>query len=107
VMVSFFIPLLAITFKISSDIENIAKKTKKLIGKYVLHSEHNKYSPEFNILYQKFDAVLLSKPCHLTLLGLASISKTTFLFFIILLISKWKKITELFTGNESKTNVTD
>jgi Na+(H+)/acetate symporter ActP len=83
-MISFFIPLTIITFKINSDIENISKKTKKLIGEYVLSNDYNDYSPEFNSLYQKFNAVLLTKPVHLTLLRFASISKTTFLFFIIL-----------------------
>jgi hypothetical protein len=60
-MISFFIPLTIITFKISSDIENISKKTKKLIEKYVLSNDYNDYSPEFNSLYQKFNAVLLKK----------------------------------------------
>ncbi len=105
-MISFFIPLTVITFKISSDIENISKKTKKLIGEYVLRNEHNNYSAEFNSLYQKFNSVVLSKPVHLTLLGLASISKTTLLFFIILVISKWKKFRDLiFPMNDNKTNV--
>jgi hypothetical protein len=107
-MISFFIPLTVITFKISSDIENISKKTKKLIGEYALRNEHNNCSAEFNSLYQKFNSVILSKPVHLTLLGLASISKTTLLFFIILVISKWKKFRDLlFPVNDNKTNVTN
>jgi hypothetical protein len=107
-MILFFLPLTVITFKISSDIENISKKTKKLIGEYVVWNVHNEYSEEFNSLYQKFNSVLLSKPVHLTLLGLASISKTTLLFFIILVVSKWKKVKDLlFSVNDNKTNVTN
>ncbi len=83
-----------IGFRAASDVNVVSDKTKKLIEKYVTCTDYEKRSVEFNMEYQHFNTCLFSKPVHLTLFGLGSITKMSFGLAIISFIPHIPNIIE-------------
>ncbi len=69
--------LTIIAYKAGSSVAKFSLRTRELIDNYML-CDSSKITTEICNHFQIFNTVLLSKQLHLTFLGLASISKTTF-----------------------------
>jgi len=74
VIVTMIITLIA--YKSGSSVGKFSIITKELIENYIL-CDPSKLTPEISTQLQIFNIVLLSKPIHLTFLGIAPINKRT------------------------------
>jgi len=102
-LVLLLITITRITFKVSSDIEKISNKTKKLIEDYILCNGFKNNSADFNRSCQSFNSILLSKPLNLTILGFKSISLSTFLFLLFFFLTKSSELAGLIQYFKSVT----